>query len=160
MCFSTLKWRSWIFILQETRFSLNHFYNFSTIFVTQIEVQWKVFGSKLSHRENNVSVETRPVKGNFFRTSRQQRVILKFILALAAHSDYTVFVMCNSCPPGELDSFLPTVGAAQSWSQVWPDEEGRQVGRQVEVPLRVGVLGQRQVLHQVIVSVAKHAQVL
>lgn len=56
--------------------------------------------------------------------------------------------------------FLPTVGAAQSWSQVRPDEEGRQVGCQVEVSFRVGVLRQRQVLHQVIVSDGKHVQVL
>lgn len=48
--------------------------------------------------------------------------------------------------------FLPTVGTAQSWSQVWPDEEGWQVGCQVEVSLWVRILRQRQVLHQVIVS--------
>lgn len=51
--------------------------------------------------------------------------------------------------------FLPTVGTAQSRSQVWPDKERWKVGGQVEVALWIRVLWQRQILHQVIIS-AKH----
>lgn len=49
------------------------------------------------------------------------------------------------------NNFPLTVGTAESWPQIWPDEERWQVGGEIEVALWIGVLWQWQVLHQVIV---------